>query len=37
MERDVERIFSEVFARAANGKVNEPAFFRLPVNVAGLI
>ena len=33
MERDVERIFSEVFVRAANGKVNEPAFFRLPVNV----
>ncbi|MGZ3381674.1 MAG: Hsp20/alpha crystallin family protein [Isosphaeraceae bacterium] len=33
MERNVDRIFSEVFARPANGKVNEPAFFRLPVNV----
>jgi HSP20 family protein len=34
LERSVDRIFSEVFARPANGKVNEPAFFRLPVNVA---
>ena len=33
MERDVERIFTEVLAQDANGKVNEPAFFRLPVNV----
>ena len=33
MKRDVEPIFSEVFARAANGNVNEPAFFRLPVSV----
>jgi HSP20 family protein len=33
LERNVDRIFSEVFARPANGRVNEPAFFRLPVNV----
>jgi HSP20 family protein len=33
MERNVDRIFSEVFARPTNDKVNEPAFFRLPVNV----
>jgi HSP20 family protein len=33
LERSVDRIFSEVFARPANGKVSEPAFFRLPVNV----
>ena len=34
LERSVDRIFSEVFARPANGKVGEPAFLRLPVNVA---
>jgi HSP20 family protein len=35
LERSVDRIFSEVFARPANGKVSsEPAFVRLPVNVA---
>src|SRR3981081_4916390 len=33
LERSVDRIFSEVFARPANGKVSEPAFLRLPVNV----
>jgi len=33
LERSVDRIFSEAFARPANGKVDEPAFFRLPVNV----
>src|SRR6266850_2033209 len=31
LERNVDRIFSEVLARPANG--NEPTFFRLPVNV----
>jgi HSP20 family protein len=34
LERSVDRIFTEVFARSASGKVSEPAFFRLPVNVA---
>jgi HSP20 family protein len=34
LERNVDRIFSEVFARPANGKISEPAFLRLPVNVA---
>jgi HSP20 family protein len=34
LERSVDRVFSEVFARPANGKVSEPAFLRLPVNVA---
>jgi HSP20 family protein len=34
LERSVDRIFSEVFARPANGKVSEPAFLHLPVNVA---
>ena len=34
LERSVDRIFSEVFARPANGKLSEPAFLRLPVNVA---
>ena len=34
LERSVDRIFSEVFARPANGKVSEPAFLRLPVNIA---
>ena len=34
LERSVDRIFSEVFARPADGKVSEPAFLRLPVNVA---
>jgi HSP20 family protein len=34
LERSVDRIFSEVLARPANGKVSEPAFLRLPVNVA---
>jgi HSP20 family protein len=33
LERSVDRIFSEAFVRPANGKVDEPAFFRLPVNV----
>jgi HSP20 family protein len=33
MERDVERIFSDVLARPSNGNVSEPTFFRLPVNV----
>ena len=28
LERSVDRIFSEVFARPANGKVSEPAFLR---------
>ena len=35
LEKSVDRIFGEVFARPANGKVSsEPAFLRLPVNVA---
>src|ERR1700716_3508913 len=35
LERSVDRIFGEVFARPASGKVSgEPAFLRLPVNVA---
>ena len=34
LEQSVDRIFREVFARPANGKVSEPAFLRLPVNVA---
>src|SRR3977135_2731295 len=34
LERSVDRIFGEVFARPANGKVSEPALLRLPVNVA---
>ena len=35
LERSVDRIFSEVFARPANGKISsEAAFLRLPVNVA---
>jgi HSP20 family protein len=29
----VDRIFGEVFGKPANGKADEPAFFRLPVNV----
>jgi HSP20 family protein len=33
MERSVDRIFGEVFGKPANGKADEPAFFRLPVNV----
>src|SRR5467141_1305977 len=34
LERSVDRIFSEVFARPANGKVSsETAFLHLPVNV----
>jgi len=33
MERNVDRIFGEVFARPANSKVSEPALLRLPVNV----
>jgi hypothetical protein len=33
LDRNVERIFSEVFARPADGSANEPTFFRLPVNV----
>ena len=33
LERNVDRIFSEVLARPANGKATEPTFFRLPVNV----
>src|SRR3977135_1027872 len=33
LERNVDRIFSEVLARPANGKTTEPTFFRLPVNV----
>jgi len=33
LERNVDRIFSEVFARPADGKATEPTFFRLPVNV----
>jgi HSP20 family protein len=33
MERSVDRIFGEVFGKPANGKAEEPAFFRLPVNI----
>jgi HSP20 family protein len=33
VERSTDSIFGELFGRRANGKVNEPAFFRLPVNV----
>src|SRR4030088_2168822 len=33
MERSVDRIFGEVFGKPANGKADEPAFYRLPVNV----
>jgi HSP20 family protein len=33
MERSVDRIFGEVFGKPANGKADEPAFFRLPVNI----
>jgi len=34
LERSVDRIFSEVFARPTIGKVSEPAFLRLPVDVS---
>jgi HSP20 family protein len=33
VERSMDIIFGEMFGRPTNGKVNEPAFFRLPVNV----
>src|ERR1700704_4749894 len=34
LARSVDRIFSEVFARPANGQGSEPAFLRLPRKVA---